>query len=77
MVLGVIIGVILLLLLIGLVVLQGMIEWGGFDTDKLFGGKKSKDEAPGKEDKRVFSKPLVKGLKKKTVKPTKKKGARK
>jgi hypothetical protein len=32
---GVILGILLLLLLIGLVVLQGMIEWGGFDIEKF------------------------------------------
>jgi len=36
---GVILGVLLLLLLVGLVVLQGMIEWGNFDLDKMFGKK--------------------------------------
>ena len=77
MVLGVTIGVLLLLLLIGLVVLQGMIEWGGLDTDKWFGGNKSKDSAPAKEDKKEVSKPLAKPAKKKASKPAKKKGARK
>ena len=77
MVLGVIIGVVLLLLLIGLVVLQGMIEWGGVDTDKWFGGEKAKNAAPAKEDKKVMSKPIVKGSKKPAAKRAKKKGARK
>ncbi len=82
MVLGVIIGVLLLLLLIGLVVLQGMIEWGGFDTDKLFGGNKLKDAAPAIEDTKVLSKPLVKASKKTAskkpaAKRAKKKGAKK
>ena len=78
MVLGVIIGVLLLLLLIGLVVLQGMIEWGGLDTDKWFGGNKSKDAAPAKEDTKTVSKPIVKsGAKKPASKIAKKKGAKK
>jgi hypothetical protein len=77
MVLGVIIGILLLLLLIGLVVLQGMIEWGGVDTDKWFGGEKAKDSAPLKEDKKEVSKPIVKSAKKTTAKPAKKKGAKK
>ena len=78
MVLGVIIGILLLLLLIALVVLQGMIEWGGLNTDKWFGGNKSKDEAPAKEDKKIVSKPLVKASKKPAAKkPAKKKGAKK
>jgi len=59
MTLGVIIGVILLLLLIGLVVLQAMIEWGNFDPDKLFA--KKKEEEPDQK------KPV-----KKSVKPAKK-----
>ena len=78
MVLGVIIGILLLLLLIGLVVLQGMIEWGGVDTDKWFGGEKTKDLAPAKEDVKVVSKPLAKISKKKpAVKRAKKKGVKK
>jgi hypothetical protein len=60
--LGVIIGVVLLLLLIGLVVLQGMIEWGNFDTDAFF---KPKEGAPAKGKK--AAKP-VKASKKKPVK---------
>ena len=82
MVLGVIIGVLLLLLLIGLVVLQGMIEWGGLDTDKLFGGNKLKDAAPAKEDTKEMSKPLVKATKKAAsrkpaAKSSKKRGTKK
>ncbi len=57
MTLGVIIGVLLLLLLIGLVVLQGMIEWGNLDTDKIF-GKKGKEAA---KEKRPEKKPAKKG----------------
>ncbi len=59
--LGVIIGVILLLLLIGLVVLQAAIEWGGFDTGKII---KEKEEKPKKQGKFVT----------KTVKKIKRKG---
>jgi hypothetical protein len=78
MVLGVIIGVILLLLLIALVVLQGVIEWGGIDTDKWFGGEKAKDAAPSKEDTKKVSKPLVKTARPaKPARPAKKKGAKK
>lgn len=84
MLLGVIIGVLLLLLLIGLVVLQGMIEWGGVDTDKWFGGEKSKDLVPAKEDIKAVSKPLVKTKtvknkvsKKPADRSAKKKGAKK
>ncbi|PKL91730.1 MAG: hypothetical protein CVV21_06810 [Candidatus Goldiibacteriota bacterium HGW-Goldbacteria-1] len=43
---GVILGVLLLLLLIGLVVLQGMIEWGGFDFEKFMNKKGSSASAP-------------------------------
>jgi hypothetical protein len=82
MVLGVIIGVLLLLLLIGLVVLQGMIEWGGLDTDKWFGGNKLKDAAPAKEDIKEMSKPMVKSTKKAAsrkpaAKSSKKRGTKK
>jgi len=41
---GVTLGALLLLLLIGLVVLQGLIEWGGFDFDKII-KKKAKETA--------------------------------
>jgi hypothetical protein len=75
MVLGVIIGISLLLLLIALVVLQGLIEWGGVDTDKWFGGEKVRDAAPSKEDTKKVSKPLAKPVK--PAKPSKKKGAKK
>jgi 2-iminoacetate synthase ThiH len=54
--LGVIIGVILLLLLIGLVVLQAAIEWGGFDTGKII---KEEEKKPEKSKKVI-----VKGVKK-------------
>ena len=56
---GVILGSLLLLLLIALVVLQGMIEWGGFDFDKLF---KKKDPEP--EAKTVKSGKAKKSVKK-------------
>ncbi len=56
MALGVFIGVVLLLLLIGLVVLQGMIEWGGFDPDvfleKLKAGKKGAKKPAAKPAKK-------------------------
>jgi hypothetical protein len=63
--LGVIIGVLLLLLLIGLVVLQGMIEWGNFDPDTFF---KRKEGASSKDSK----KPAAPA--KKTAKKAAKKG---
>jgi hypothetical protein len=52
---GVILGILLLLLLIGLVVLQGMIEWGGFDLDKWF-GKKTQGKDKAKETKKPAKK---------------------
>lgn len=55
--LGVIIGVVLLLLLIGLVVLQGMIEWGGFDPDKFFKPKEGAGAGPGKKPAAKTKKP--------------------
>jgi hypothetical protein len=55
--LGVFIGVVLLLLLIGLVVLQGMIEWGGFDTDKFFKLKDNSAAKPGKKAAAKAKKP--------------------
>ena len=61
--LGVIIGMVLLLLLIGLIVLQGMIEWGNFDPDTFF---KLKQGAPAKGKK------AVKPAKKSSKKPAKK-----
>jgi hypothetical protein len=65
--LGVIIGVVLLLLLIGLVVLQGMIEWGSFDADKFFKPK----EADSIKDKKPL-KTANKTVKKSARKPAKK-----
>ncbi len=56
MALGVFIGVVLLLLLIGLVVLQGMIEWGGFDPDTFF----NKNKAGKKGAKKPAAKPAGK-----------------
>ena len=79
MTLGVIIGVLLLILLVGLVVLQGLIEWGGFDTDRLFKfAGKSKDSPADKSELKEVSKPIVKKGAKKTAKKTakKKKGAK-
>ena len=62
MTLGVIIGVILLLLLIGLVVLQGMIEWGNFDIDKFFQKKEgAKGKKAAKPAKKAVKKPAKKG----------------
>ncbi|HRU39982.1 MAG TPA: hypothetical protein P5511_08900 [Candidatus Goldiibacteriota bacterium] len=55
MTLGVIIGVILLLLLIGLVVLQAMIEWGNFDPDKLF-AKKQTEKKPAESGRTAVKK---------------------
>jgi hypothetical protein len=64
MVLGVIIGVTLLLLLIGLVVLQGMIEWGNLDVDAFFKPKQgapAKEKKPAKPAKKSKKKPAKKG----------------
>lgn len=61
MMLGVVIGVILLVLLIGLVVLQGMIEWGKFDTDKFFKPKEGVSLKNKKEVKKAAKKPAKKG----------------
>lgn len=60
--LGVIIGVILLLLLIGLVVLQAMIEWGGFDTGKIIKEveEKSKDKVKTKSSKKEVTAKSIK-----------------
>lgn len=74
---GVIIGIILLLVLIGLVVLQGMIEWGGFDTDKLTNFGKTKDEPADKDEKKDVSKPIVKSSGKKQVQRSAKKPVKK
>lgn len=67
--LGVIIGVVLLLLLIGLVVLQGMIEWGNFDADKFFKPKETgavvKDKKAVKPATKAVKKPAKKGKGKK------------
>jgi Na+-transporting methylmalonyl-CoA/oxaloacetate decarboxylase gamma subunit len=48
--LGVTIGVILLILLVGLVVLQGAIEWGGFDPEKIMNKNKKEEKSPKKEN---------------------------
>ncbi len=67
---GVILGILLLLLLIGLVVLQGMIEWGNFDLDKFFGKKakpaeiKSEQKTKVKTIKKTSTKKIKKGKKK-------------
>lgn len=57
--LGVTIGVILLILLIGLVVLQGAIEWGGFDSSKKANEKEEKPKKQVKQTK-VMVKPAKK-----------------
>jgi hypothetical protein len=62
--LGVIIGLVLLLLLIGMVVLQGMIEWGNFDADAFFKPKETapaKGKKPAKPVKTAKKKPAKKG----------------
>jgi len=64
--LGVFIGVVLLLLLIGLVVLQGAIEWGKFDFDSIF----KKKEGPAKTVKAAAA--PAKTAKKKKAAPAKK-----
>lgn len=63
--LGVIIGVILLVLLVGLVVLQGMIEWGGLDTDRIFAKKEGAKTKAVKPAKKAAKKPAKKGKGKK------------
>jgi len=67
---GVILGVLLLLLLIGLVVLQGMIEWGGFDFEKFM--NKKGQSAPAKvETKKAEEKKTAKSAVKKSPKTAK------
>lgn len=64
---GVILGVLLLLLLIGLVVLQAMIEWGNFDLDKFFGKKEEPTKIEPKKStksKMKTKKPIIKKIKK-------------
>jgi len=68
--LGVIIGILLLLFLVALVVLQGMIEWGGFDIDKVF-GKKAKPEEIAKEEIGAVKKTKVSKKKKPAAKAKK------
>jgi len=73
--LGVIIGILLLLLMTALVVLQGMIEWGNFDADKLFKKKTTVPEAkekPAKKAKKKAAKKPSKKPAKKAKKPKKK-----
>lgn len=61
---GVILGVLLLLLLIGLVVLQAMIEWGNFDLDKFFGKKEEPKKIEPKKSTMKTKKPAIKKIKK-------------
>ncbi len=70
---GVILGVLLLLLLIGLVVLQGMIEWGGFDFEKFMNKKGQTEPAKTEIKKEEEKKPAKSAVKKspKTAKTTK------
>jgi hypothetical protein len=70
--LGVLIGLTLLIILIGLVVLQGMIEWGGFDPDKFF----KKGDGKSKKAGKTAEKPAKKASKK-PVKAAKKGKGRK
>jgi len=70
---GVILGVLLLLLLIGLVVLQGMIEWGGFDFEKFMNKKGQAAPAKAEIKKAEDKKPAKSAVKKspKTAKTAK------
>jgi len=61
---GVILGILLLLLLIGLVVLQAMIEWGNFDLDKFFGKKQELAKIEPKNITKKAKKPEIKKIKK-------------
>jgi len=61
---GVILGILLLLLLIGLVVLQAMIEWGNFDLDKFFGKKQEPAKIEPKNITKKAKKPEIKKIKK-------------
>ncbi len=61
--LGVTIGIILLLLLVGLVVLQAAIEWGGFDTEKIIKEKEEKSKLPKKVAVKSIKKIKRKGKK--------------
>jgi len=61
---GVILGILLLLLLIGLVVLQAMIEWGNFDLDKFFGKKQESAKIEPKNITKKAKKPEIKKIKK-------------
>jgi ABC-type uncharacterized transport system involved in gliding motility auxiliary subunit len=65
---GVILGVLLLLLLIGLVVLQGMIEWGGFDFEKFMNKKGDSASTPAPSAKAETKKTEVKKPAKKAAK---------
>ncbi|MEI7640900.1 MAG: hypothetical protein WCJ46_05280 [bacterium] len=67
---GVILGFLLLALLIALVVVQGMMEWGNFDFDKFFAGlgKKGTKNSGKTKDKKI------KAPVKKSTKPARKKG---
>lgn len=69
---GVILGILLLLLLIGLVVLQGMIEWGNFDLDKFFGKKAKPEEIKSEQKTKGKTKTVKKAVTKKVKKGKKK-----
>ncbi len=61
--LGVILGALLLLLFIGLVVLQGAIEWFDFDPDKWLESifmKKGAEKATGKKEAKKPAKSTAK-----------------
>jgi hypothetical protein len=74
---GILIGVVLLLLLIGMVVLQGMIEWGGFDIGNMINFSKSKDAPADKEELKDAAKPLAGVKAKKAAKKTAGKSSKK
>jgi hypothetical protein len=72
--LGVILGALLLLLFIGLVVLQGAIEWFGFDPDKWFESIFMKKDTGKVIEKKETKKPVKTAAKLPVKKPAKKKG---
>jgi len=74
--LGVILGALLLLLFIGLVVLQGAIEWFGFDPDKWFERIFMKKDGGKAIEKKETKKPIKSTAKSPVKKPAKKKGSK-
>ncbi|MFP4466755.1 MAG: hypothetical protein ACLFP1_06875 [Candidatus Goldiibacteriota bacterium] len=64
---GVTLGALLLLLLIGLVVLQGLIEWGGFDFDKIIKKKTGDTAEKAKEIQPAKKKSGAKNARKKAA----------